>query len=153
MYYYVSICLLSMVFFFYIQYSIISYRYHSVANISLHHYTNYFILQGSTFTAAMTFSAVKRLVQSSNRSFDGSCYFFHTFWTRHATTKVRQLTSLDEDVLEEKFIKGSGPGGQKINTRANRVVLRHIPTGLEVSCQDHRDLTSNRRLARKWLTR
>ena len=55
----------------------------------------------------------------------------------------------DEDVLEEKFIKGSGPGGQKINTRANRVVLRHIPTGLEVSCQDHRDLTSNRRLARK----
>ena len=70
-----------------------------------------------------------------------------------ATSSTTRVTSLQDSDLEEKFIRGSGPGGQKINKCANRVVLRHIPTGLEVSCQEHRDLVSNRRLARKRLTR
>lgn len=33
------------------------------------------------------------------------------------------------------YVLGSGPGGQSINTTANCVVLKHIPTGIMVKCQ------------------
>ena len=36
---------------------------------------------------------------------------------------------LNNDELEEQFINGSGPGGQKINKSHNCVLLKHIPTG------------------------
>lgn len=58
---------------------------------------------------------------------------------------------LKEEDLEESFVKGSGNGGQKINKTSNRVVLVHIPTGVKVSCQDARDLSTNRKIARKLL--
>ncbi|CAN0028590.1 unnamed protein product, partial [Scytosiphon promiscuus] len=58
---------------------------------------------------------------------------------------------LDEDI-DEKFVKGSGPGGQKINKVRNCVQLTHLPTGVSVSCQDSRELHANRHIARKRLT-
>lgn len=61
------------------------------------------------------------------------------------------LPELNEDDLEESFVRGSGPGGQKINKTSNRVVLVHIPTQLRVECQDTRSLPQNRKLARKRL--
>lgn len=36
---------------------------------------------------------------------------------------------LKEKELEENFVRGSGPGGQKVNKTACVCVLRHIPTG------------------------
>lgn len=39
---------------------------------------------------------------------------------------------IDPREIEERFISGSGPGGQKINKRHNCVVLRHIPTNITV---------------------
>ena len=39
---------------------------------------------------------------------------------------------LDPREVEERYICGSGPGGQKINKRHNCVVLRHIATGITV---------------------
>ncbi|KAI9138731.1 peptide chain release factor class I/class II, partial [Paraphysoderma sedebokerense] len=56
----------------------------------------------------------------------------------------------DED-LEEKFVRGSGKGGQKINKTSNCVDLKHIPTGIRVTCQATRSLADNRRIARKQL--
>lgn len=58
---------------------------------------------------------------------------------------------LKETDLLEEFIRGSGPGGQSINKSMNRVRLTHIPTGIMVTCQDQRDLTSNRKIARSTL--
>mmetsp|Transcript_34576 Transcript_34576/g.79943 ORF Transcript_34576/g.79943 Transcript_34576/m.79943 type:complete len:495 (-) Transcript_34576:158-1642(-) len=58
---------------------------------------------------------------------------------------------LREEDLEEKFVRGSGAGGQKINKTSNRVVLAHLPTGLRVECQDTRSLQQNRKIARKRL--
>ena len=58
---------------------------------------------------------------------------------------------LREEDLEESFVKGSGHGGQKINKTSSRVLLVHVPTGLKVSCQDARDLSTNRKIARKML--
>ena len=58
---------------------------------------------------------------------------------------------LCERELEESFVKGSGPGGQKINKVRNCVVLKHTITGLSVKVQKTRTLDQNRKIARKEL--
>lgn len=45
---------------------------------------------------------------------------------------LRDLPVLNEDELEEQFVRGSGPGGQATNKTSNCVVLKHIPTGTVV---------------------
>lgn len=42
------------------------------------------------------------------------------------------LPILNEDDLEEQFVRGSGPGGQATNKTSNCVVLKHIPSGIVV---------------------
>lgn len=49
--------------------------------------------------------------------------------------------------VEEKFVRGSGPGGQKINKTSSTVWLRHRPTGTEVRMQRERSQAANRELA------
>lgn len=56
-----------------------------------------------------------------------------------------------EPDLEEKFILGSGKGGQKVNKTSSCVYLRHNPTGLEVKCGQTRFREQNRFLARREL--
>ena len=46
--------------------------------------------------------------------------------------------------VDERFVRGSGPGGQKINKTSSTVWLRHRPTGVEVRCQAERSQTANR---------
>ena len=56
-----------------------------------------------------------------------------------------------EDDLVEKFVLGSGSGGQKINKTSSCVYLKHIPTSIEVKCQAHRSREMNRFHAREEL--
>ena len=51
---------------------------------------------------------------------------------------------LVEDELEERYTKGSGPGGQNVNKMSNAVFLKHLPTGLWVKC--HQQLMPDRPL-------
>src|ERR1700733_10180216 len=51
------------------------------------------------------------------------------------------------DEVEERFVRGSGPGGQKINKTSSTVWLRHRPTGVEVRCQRERSQAANRQTA------
>lgn len=51
--------------------------------------------------------------------------------------------------VAERFVRGAGPGGQKINKTSSTVWLRHGPTGIEVRCQRERSQARNRALA--WL--
>lgn len=61
------------------------------------------------------------------------------------------LPELREEDLAESFVRGSGPGGQKINKTSSRVVLVHVPTQIRVECQETRSLHQNRKLARRRL--
>lgn len=63
------------------------------------------------------------------------------------TARMRKLGIRDED-LEETFTRGTGAGGQKINKTSSTVVLRHVPTGVEIRCQRERSQTMNRHFAR-----
>jgi uncharacterized protein (UPF0248 family) len=67
------------------------------------------------------------------------------------STRGRKLPELNEKELTETFIRGSGPGGQKVNKTSNRVCLVHDPTQLRVECQETRSLVQNRKIARKRL--
>ena len=58
---------------------------------------------------------------------------------------------LIEEEIEEKFIRGSGKGGQKINKTASCVWLKHSPSGTEVKCQSDRSRAMNRFHARRAL--
>ena len=49
--------------------------------------------------------------------------------------------------IEEKFIHGSGRGGQKLNKASSAVQLKHMPTGTMVKCQKERTRPMNRILA------
>ena len=51
------------------------------------------------------------------------------------------------DDVEERFIRGAGPGGQKLNKTSSTVWLRHGPTGVEVRCQQERSQGANREVA------
>lgn len=58
---------------------------------------------------------------------------------------------IEEKDLIEKFILGSGKGGQKVNKTSSCVYLKHIPTGIEIKCQRTRSREGNRSAARLML--
>ena len=58
---------------------------------------------------------------------------------------------LREQDLEEKYVRSSGPGGQKVNKTSSCVYLKHRLTGLEVKMQRERSQPLNRYYARKRL--
>jgi len=60
-----------------------------------------------------------------------------------------QRLSVDPNSVVERFVRGAGPGGQKINKTSSTVVLMHVPTGVEVRCQAERSQNANRQQA--WL--
>lgn len=54
---------------------------------------------------------------------------------------------IDARLIEESFVRGGGPGGQKINKTASCVQLRYPPLDLSVRCQRERSRSLNRFLA------
>lgn len=62
--------------------------------------------------------------------------------------RMKKLEVLEED-LTEKFVRGSGKGGQKVNKTSSCVQLLHKPSGLEVKCQQSRLQGANRYFARR----
>jgi protein subunit release factor B len=68
--------------------------------------------------------------------------------------KIRELMAealVFEEDLEESFILGGGPGGQKTNKTSNVVRLAHDPSGVQVRCGETRSRETNRWLARRML--
>ena len=64
------------------------------------------------------------------------------------TERMDKLHITDADLVE-KFILGSGKGGQKLHKTASTVYLKHVPSGLEIKCQYSRSRDDNRYFARE----
>lgn len=61
------------------------------------------------------------------------------------------LLGVREDDIDEQFIQGAGPGGQKINKTSSCVLLKHKPTGIIIKYQKSRSRELNRYHAREEL--
>ena len=70
-------------------------------------------------------------------------------WLRE---RMKALGIYEKDI-EEKFIRSSGSGGQKVNKTSTCVYLKHIPTGIEIKWMRERNQSLNRFLARRELVR
>ena len=64
-----------------------------------------------------------------------------------------EALGIQEKDIEEKFIRSSGRGGQKVNKTSTCVYLKHIPTGIEVKFMKERNQSLNRFLARRELVK
>lgn len=69
---------------------------------------------------------------------------------RALAERMERLGIRPED-LEERFVRSGGAGGQNVNKVATCVVLRHLPSGVAVKCQEARTQAMNRFLARRLL--
>jgi len=68
--------------------------------------------------------------------------------TQELQRRMHNCNLLENDI-EEKFVRSSGPGGQKANKTSTCVQLKHIPSGLAVKVQNSRSQPLNRYYARK----
>jgi len=59
-----------------------------------------------------------------------------------------EALGIREEDLEESFIRSGGKGGQHLNKASTCVYLKHIPTKIEVKCQEERSQALNRYRAR-----
>ena len=74
--------------------------------------------------------------------------------TPETIAKIKSLMAealLKEEDLEETFILGGGPGGQKTNKTSSVVRLFHPASGIQVRCGENRSREINRWLARRAL--
>ena len=65
--------------------------------------------------------------------------------------ELMEEASVYEEDLEESFILGGGPGGQKTNKTSSVVRLSHEPSGIAVRVGESRSREENRWLARRML--
>jgi len=61
--------------------------------------------------------------------------------------KMSELNINEEDI-EETFVRSSGRGGQNVNKTSTCVQLRHTPSGVIVKCSKERSQSLNRYHAR-----
>lgn len=65
--------------------------------------------------------------------------------------KLMDEASVCEEDLEESFLLGGGPGGQKTNKTSSVVRLSHSPSAIAIRCGETRSRETNRWLARRML--
>jgi protein subunit release factor B len=95
---------------------------HSMTRSLIGHY----YVNGGMFSRCVTRYFSRNPIQNNTTSLDKRDYI--------------GKSRLDENTLVEKFVKGTGPGGQSVNKTRNCVQLTHLPTGISVQCHQQRYL-------------
>jgi protein subunit release factor B len=62
--------------------------------------------------------------------------------------KKMEALNIHEKDIKESFVRSGKKGGQHVNKTSTCVYLKHIPTGIEVKCQEERSQSLNRYKAR-----
>ena len=58
--------------------------------------------------------------------------------------RITDSLAIEDEELEESFIRASGPGGQNVNKVASAVRVVHLPTKIMVVASTYRDQPQNR---------
>ncbi|KAF5016740.1 hypothetical protein F66182_11475 [Fusarium sp. NRRL 66182] len=77
-----------------------------------------------------------------------------TYFSTRPALAVKQLPprpKLDDKEITGSYLKGTGPGGQKINKTNSAVQLIHKPTGIVVKSQATRSRSQNQKIAKEIL--
>ena len=69
----------------------------------------------------------------------------------NALKEKMDALGIKESDIVERFVRSSGHGGQNVNKLSTCVYLKHLPTGIEVKCQQERYQALNRFFARRLL--
>ncbi|KAJ0395136.1 hypothetical protein ATCC90586_003600 [Pythium insidiosum] len=107
--------------------------------------------RSSALRPPVALQAQSRRLQGALLRLSDACAGWRALSSRGDAAGGKRPVELRAEDLEESFVKGWGKGGQKINKVRNCVLLKHVPTGLHVRCQETRSLDGNRRIARKLL--
>lgn len=78
----------------------------------------------------------------------------HPYMSQETIAQIRERmreAGVREEDLVERFVLGSGSGGQKVNKTSSAVSLSHPPSGLVVKVQSSRSRELNRWLARRMI--
>ncbi len=68
--------------------------------------------------------------------------------TEKRLIKKMETLNIHEKDIKESFVRSGKKGGQHVNKTSTCVYLKHIPTGIEVKCQEERSQSLNRYKAR-----
>lgn len=52
--------------------------------------------------------------------------------------------NVDKTQLEISYSRGSGNGGQKKQKTSSKCTMKHIPTGIQVTCEEYREQSKNK---------